>query len=485
MKFLMIKNFRSQTLLYAIVVGLERVVSFFLLSYLTNVVSQEEIAIWYQIIVTVGILTPLVSMGLVTAIIKYMPIYESNLEIRDSTIFVMILLILGVFILFSASLIYFNQFFSYLIYGNIIYFKYIFLLIIFILIETLFDFCVNIFRYKNFIFTISIYIFLKSFSRILTFIFCISIIGLDFYLSLFYLALLQFFFIIFLYSSFFFRKSLMNINLKKGIYKMNEILSFSLPLVIYSILVALNNFSDRYFLAHFKNLNDLSVYSTVSALTNSISFFYIILCFNLFPTLSKYFSKNNKQDFDSLSNKVIQSYLSLCLPSVVGLSILGPSLILIFFNENYIVPFYILVILSFNIALFGLFQIITQVIVLIESSILVVKIMFFSCFVNLMLNFILIPKFGLLGAAISGLVSNLILIINVIYLLKKLINFNFFSFDLFKITLNSILLLCFLLILMLWLNFYNQLHLFFSIIFASIFYISIDRYCRKNSIFRF
>ena len=192
-----------------------------------------------------------------------------------------------------------------------------------------------------------------------------------------------------------------------------------------------------------------------------ISFFYIILCFNLFPILSKYASKNNKQEFTDLSNKVIHSYLSLCLPSVVGLTILGPSLILIFFNENYIVPFYILGILSFNIALFGLFQIITQVILLVKTSISVVKIMFLSCSINLILNFILIPKFGLLGAATGGLVSNLILIIYAIYILKELINFKLFSFDFFKIILNSILLLCFLLILKLWFNFYNQWYLIF------------------------
>ena len=124
----MIKNFRSQSLIYAIAVGLERIVSFFLLAYLTNTVLQEEIAIWYQIIVTAGILTPLVSMGLGTAIIKYMPILESNLEIRNSTIFVMILSIFVAFILVAVLLIYFNYFFSYLIYGNVAYSKYIFIL---------------------------------------------------------------------------------------------------------------------------------------------------------------------------------------------------------------------------------------------------------------------------------------------------------------------------------------------------------------------
>ena len=481
----MIKNFRSQSLIYAIAVGLERIVSFFLLAYLTNTVLQEEIAIWYQIIVTAGILTPLVSMGLGTAIIKYMPILESNLEIRNSTIFVMILSIFVAFILVAVLLIYFNYFFSYLIYGNIAYSKYIFILIIFIFIDTLFDFCVNIFRYKNFIFTISIYTFIKSFSKIFTLMFCLDVIGLDFYQSLFFLAFLQLFLIILLYSSFFFRKSFLCIDLKKGINKMREILNFSLPLVIFSVLVGLNNFSDRYFLAHFRNLNDLSVYSTASALTNTISFFYIILTFILFPALSRYSSENDSQKFIGLTNNAIVSYLSLCLPSIVGLSALGPSLILMFFNESYIVPFYILGILTFNIALFGLFQIISQVILLVKSSIQIVKIMFLSCLVNISLNFILIPKFSLIGAAIAGLVSNFILIVYAIFLLKKIISFKFFSIDLFKILLNTISLLCFILVCGLWINFYNQLHLIFLLIFASIFYISMDMFCRKNSIFRF
>ena len=481
----MIKTLRSKSLFYGIAVGLERIVSFFLLAYLTNNISQEEVAIWYQIIVTVGILTPLVSMGLGTSIIKYMPIFESNLEIRNSTIFVMILLILLAFILLSALLIYFNHFFSYLIYGSITYSKYIFLLVIFVFIDTLFDFCVNIFRYKNFIFTISIYTFIKSFSRILIFMFCLSVIGLNFYQSLFFLVFAQVFLIILLYSSFFFRKPFAYIDLKKGINKMSEILNFSLPLVIFSVLVGLNNFSDRYFLAHFINLNDLSIYSTTSALTNTISFFYIILTFILFPTLSRYSLKNDRQEFTGLTNKAIVSYLSLCLPSIVGLSALGPSLILIFFNESYVVSFYILGILSINIALFGLFQIISQVILLVKSSIEIVKIMLFSCLINFTLNLILVPKFSLIGAAIAGLASNFMLVIYAIFTLKKIVNFKFFSKDLFKIMLNSISLLSFILVCGLWVNLHNQLHLIFLLIFASIFYISMDIFFRKNSIFKF
>jgi O-antigen/teichoic acid export membrane protein len=480
-----IKNFRSQSLIYAIATGLERVVSFFLLAYLTNTVSQEEIAIWYQIIVTVGILTPVVSMGLGTAIIKYMPIFESNLEIRNSTIFLMILAILGVLILLFVLLFYFNHFFSSLIYGNAIYNKYIFLLTIFVFIETLFDFLVNIFRYKNFIFTISIYTFLKSFSRIIIFIFCFSILDLNFYQSLSFLAFFQLFLILLLYSSFFFRKPFISIDLKKGIGKMSEILKFSLPLVIFSILIGLNNFSDRYFLAYFKNLEEISLYSTASALTNTISFFYIVLCFSFFPTLSRYSSNNARQEFLGLINKVIVSYLSLCIPSIIGLSTFGVSLITIFFNENYVVPFYIFVILSLNVALFGLFQIISQVILLIKSSFQILKIVFLSCIINISLNFILISKFSFLGAAIAGLLSNLILVFYCTFILKKIIHFEFFSKDLFKIFLNSIFLLCFILVCRSWVNNYNQVNVIFLLIFSCIFYVLTDIFFRKNSIFKF
>ena len=162
----------------------------------------------------------------------------------------------------------------------------------------------------------------------------------------------------------------------------------------------------------------------------------VFLTFILFPTLSRYSLKNDRQEFTGLTNKAIVSYLSLCLPSIVGLSALGPSLILIFFNESYVVSFYILGILSINIALFGLFQIISQVILLVKSSIEIVKIMLFSCLINFTLNLILVPKFSLIGAAIAGLASNFMLVIYAIFTLKKIVNFKFFSKDFFKIMLN-------------------------------------------------
>ena len=119
-----------------------------------------------------------------------------------------------------------------------------------------------------------------------------------------------------------------------------------------------------------------------------------------------------------------------------------------------------------------------------KSSIEIVKIMLFSCLINFSLNFILVPKFSLIGAAIAGLTSNFMLIFYAIFALKKIVNFKFFSKDFLKILLNSISLLCFILVCGLWVNFHNQLHLIFLLLFASIFYISIDIFFRKNSIFK-
>ena len=72
-----------------------------------------------------------------------------------------------------------------------------------------------------------------------------------------------------------------------------------------------------------------------------------------------------------------------------------------------------------NIALFGTYQLIWYVILLGSGSISGFKILFIASIVNVVLNFLTVPVLGILGAAISGSISNSILVLLSFYIARQ------------------------------------------------------------------
>jgi len=94
------------------------------------------------------------------------------------------------------------------------------------------------------------------------------------------------------------------------------------------------------------------------------------------------------------------------IPSVFGLSILIQQLLTIFSTSEiaqhsyYIVPF-----VALSTLLFGIYAVIAQIITLKKKTKIDGIIWMGAAFLNLGLNFFFIPKFGILGAAITTLAA--------------------------------------------------------------------------------
>jgi O-antigen/teichoic acid export membrane protein len=88
----MIKNkFRSDTTVYALSQIVERLLSFFLLPLLTKEITIEEYGIWSQLILIIGVSTPILLLGLQTALVRFLPqMYLINQAHLQLAVFVQI-----------------------------------------------------------------------------------------------------------------------------------------------------------------------------------------------------------------------------------------------------------------------------------------------------------------------------------------------------------------------------------------------------------
>ncbi len=413
------------TFSYATARFTERLVSFFLLPILTKLVTPAEYAIWSQTIVITGILMPVVLLKFETAIIKFIPNWTSKNKKENSIILFMLTLILLLFCLVAIITLVFDEQLALLIFGDYQLSIYIPIIIGLLLSELLFEFLIALLRISNRIGNISTYIIMKGLWRLGVIV--LLLIGVDssFYYAFWSFVLFQLFITIglfFLEIDIFF---MIKTGLKKGRSNWVKVLKFSLPLVPFIILLMIHNFIDRFLITYFLGLDLLAPYVAAFSLAVVITFFHSTISFMLYPELSKKWPNKNKTVIINIMKKVITAYLALTIPFLVFIGVAGVDVLIALTSNDYLISTQTLLLISLNIAIFGIFQFSHYIVLLDRGSSNAPVLMIFITVTNILLNLLLIPKIGIFGAALSGFFSTSALTVIVYNMSQKNLNWNF------------------------------------------------------------
>ena len=188
--------------------------------------------------------------------------------------------------------------------------------------------------------------------------------------------------------------------------RIKEYLRFSLPTIPGNISSWIVQSSDRYLIGFFLGTLFVGYYVPAYVIGNSINFFIMPLTFVLPAVLSKFYDENKIGEVKTYLKYSLKYFLMIGIPSVFGLSILSKQLLTIFSTSEiarqsyHIVPF-----VALSILLFGIYAVTAQIISLKKKTKITGMIWMAAAFLNLGLNFIFIPKFGILGAAITTLLA--------------------------------------------------------------------------------
>jgi len=166
------------------------------------------------------------------------------------------------------------------------------------------------------------------------------------------------------------------------------------------------NLSDRFFLSSFRGVAEVGVYASVY----SLAYIVISLFFNPFWALypvqaAKLYNAGRLDDLRSLFRHSTRMATLLVIPGTVGLAVLGPSILDVMTTPEFITGAKILPIISlaYAISMYGAYFSIN--LGLIHKPHVSTLAIFAAAGCNVVLNFLLIPKVGILGAAISTLLS--------------------------------------------------------------------------------
>ena len=155
---------------------------------------------------------------------------------------------------------------------------------------------------------------------------------------------------------------------------------------------------------------DVGIYTAATRINSVIIQFVTAVGIVVLPRLSYYITQENKEKFQQLVHKSFEFFLLVSIPSAIGLCLVGHAAILAFSGEKFLAAIPIMRIMSPIIIITGINSVVgTQTFVPIGKEKMVLYALLVGAISNIVLNFILIPRYHATGAAVATLISQSIL----------------------------------------------------------------------------
>lgn len=425
------QKFAKDVGLVGIVQVLTSLGTFFLLPIITKTLGTYDYGLWAQINITVSLIAPLALMGLSMGFVRFLSSETETTKIREAVysilFFVTVSGLLASFLLYTFAeplatfgfkdpqATYFVQAGSLLILLNVV--------------ESISLFYFRIFR------QIKIFSYLTLFETFGKLFFILVLLKMGYGLLGVIAATL-------LVQSSIFLISLLVIISQIGFViprftYIKEYLQFSLPLTPNSLIRWITESSDRYMVTYFLGLRSVGVYSAACSIGNLIQFFVSSLQIILLPELSKLFDENKMDEVRIYMSHSLRYFLLISIPAVFGLSALAKPLLEILTTEDFLSGWVVIPITAFSGLLAGIFQIFVNTMLLVKETKTTTYINIVAAVSNVLLNILLIPSIGIVGASISTLFSYFLMAVLCMHTSLKYFKFDFYFYDIAKSILSS------------------------------------------------
>jgi O-antigen/teichoic acid export membrane protein len=181
--------------------------------------------------------------------------------------------------------------------------------------------------------------------------------------------------------------------------------AFCVPQIPGSILLWMINFSDRYFITHFLGLSQAGIYGPSFNLAFLTSLFYTPIGFVLFPSVAKFWEEKRFEDARNYIEYCIKLFLTMAVPSAVGLAIISQALLKFLTTSEFLAGRELVLLISVGVIFQGIYYINVNAVYLLKKTRILPPMIIASAVTSVLLNLILIPHLGLLGAAVSNIAA--------------------------------------------------------------------------------
>jgi len=177
------------------------------------------------------------------------------------------------------------------------------------------------------------------------------------------------------------------------------------PLTLSILTVSINSQIANYFLAYFEGTKSVGVYSVAFILAGA---WCIIPTTIIMSFLTTIYATNNYQNYIALSRKLFISIVLISLILILILILLSDFIIDFLYGPQYFKSIFIFRILLFYQFFWVIGFYFSRLILKFNGFGFLAYKSIFTCILNLILSFVLIKKYGMLGAAYSVLISEIV-----------------------------------------------------------------------------
>lgn len=201
-----------------------------------------------------------------------------------------------------------------------------------------------------------------------------------------------------------------------------KIVATSFPMMISGIFLLLLNWTDILMLGRIESESQIGIYNAAFKLGYLTLFFVLSMNVIIMPRVSSLFHEHNFVEMKKVINRSTQLVIALTLPLAGGIIFFSDDLLL-FFGDGFSAGKTTLIIITLGSLFNAMTGNVDQILNMTNNQKKVRNIFFFGFLLNVVLNFGLIPLYGIEGAAWASLTTNVVVNLVFVIVIKKKLGF--------------------------------------------------------------
>jgi O-antigen/teichoic acid export membrane protein len=205
-----------------------------------------------------------------------------------------------------------------------------------------------------------------------------------------------------------------------------DIIMYGSPLIVTNLAAWILTLSDRYIIEHFRGSQEVGLYAISYTLAdNSVNLIGSLVALASAPIVIGLWETQGIDDTRLFIHDMTKYYIILALPAAMGLSVLSEILVRLLTTSAFHRGYVIMPMVAASVFLYGLQRSFQLGLLFHKKTRLIMYILLSSGILNVLLNIMLIPKYGFIAAGYSVLISYLILTAMMIHFSRKYFTWKF------------------------------------------------------------
>ena len=201
-----------------------------------------------------------------------------------------------------------------------------------------------------------------------------------------------------------FKKYSLDIKNKKKITK--KLFSYSWPLIFTGLIAFIFSWIDLFAIGYFiEDVAQVGIYSAAVPLAALMAIAPSLFIQLFFPLITKEFAKKDNKVIKEMSKQVGKWIFIINLPFLILILLFPGAIINLFFKPEYLAAINSLRFLSLGMFFYSIFIISENLLSMAGKTKIVLLNVIMASIINLILNFLLVPKYGIEGAAFATMIT--------------------------------------------------------------------------------